>query len=1305
MKKVLAWAVVALTVVSYLSLLATPVIAASNFNKQINYQGKLTDSSGIAVADGTYEMEFNLYTVASGVGAAIWTETRSVANEVAVADGLFSVLLGEVTSIASVDFNQTLYLSVEVENDGEMTPRKELGAVPAAFESDKLDGLDSTQFVRTDATSTIATSSSETILTINQEGAGDILNLQAGGAEMLTVTSAGNVGIGTSSPYAKLSVVGPVVAEYYDATTTSGYKQYSQLILFGATSTDFTSSAIADSGRNLFVGFGAGTSTIPDVIGLTGHSNTFTGFWAGQANTTAVGNSALGTLALSKNTTGAANSAFGVSTLAANIIGQYNSAFGYSALSVSTANYNSAFGGLALSKNTTGSLNSAFGYNALTANTTGGSNSAFGNLALDACAGACNFNNAFGSGALGSNTTGDSNVAFGNSTLANLTVGEQNSAFGESAMEKNVTGTDNVAVGFQAGYGVAANSFSSSTLLGYHSGYGLTTGSRNVLLGFQAGDAITSGQGNLIWGYDVDAPSATDNNQLNIGNLLFGTALDGTGSTLSSGNIGIGTSSPYAKLSVVGEVVGAGYDATTTSGYKQYGQLILFGATSTDFTDPTASAGNLFVGFGAGTSTVPNVSAYEGVENTFVGFWSGQSNTAGNANTANGFQSLFSNTTGYDNTAIGWKSLFSNTTGYDNTAVGYRSLYFNTEGKSNTASGYSSMYNNTTGNDNTASGIWALSANTTGSFNTANGASSLFSNTSGYFNVADGYESLLSNTTGGSNIGIGTNALRSNQTGSSSVAIGTEAGLGVASNSFSSSTLLGYRSGYGLTTGSRNVLLGFQSGDAITSGQGNLIFGYDIDAPSATDNNQLNIGNLLFGTALDGTGSTLSTGNIGIGTSTPYAKLSVAGIAGGTTPLFAVATSSTGIQASTTQFIIDSNGRTALGTTTSNWQLTVQGGICITAGTSCPVEETSGSLRVDTQGVNGIDDPGDFFDVAELYPASEVMEAGSIASLDSNSGKKPEVKNGINGEIIVGVVSTAPALAINGSNVTLGPDREATSTRPLIALVGRVPVKVNLENGPILKGDLVSASSEAGVGKRAISGEQTVGFALEDWSGSSGDSDRVLVFVQLGKPSQSILTSAINAVVDVWQAVEEIASVANEKIVAGVGFVGDLFTTNLTFLPQGTIKVPSGNNQIVGSAVLKAGYSQVFIPHTRVTENTKIFITPRVKISAPLVVGEVTSGEGFLVEMAEGAVTDTPFDWLIIDSYKEGGSSEGESRGSQSNGGSIGGSTSSPVPEPSEPQIDEAPAEEQPEEVSSPTTDASVDEEIPSELPPQELGE
>ena len=84
-------------------------------NKQINYQGKLTTSAGVAVANGTYNMEFILYDDPTLGGAHIlWTETRTTTDKVQVTSGLFSVLLGEVTALTGVDFNQTLYLVLPV---------------------------------------------------------------------------------------------------------------------------------------------------------------------------------------------------------------------------------------------------------------------------------------------------------------------------------------------------------------------------------------------------------------------------------------------------------------------------------------------------------------------------------------------------------------------------------------------------------------------------------------------------------------------------------------------------------------------------------------------------------------------------------------------------------------------------------------------------------------------------------------------------------------------------------------------------------------------------------------------------------------------------------------------------------------------------------------------------------------------------------------------------------------------------------------------------------------------------------------
>ena len=114
----------------------------------------MTDTSDEVVADGNYNMVFKLYTAASG-GTAIWTEVwDGNSTRVTVADGLFSILLGSVstsTLLSSVNLNQSsLFLGVTVGTDSEMTPRRRLGSVPSAFEANKLGGLTASQFLRSD---------------------------------------------------------------------------------------------------------------------------------------------------------------------------------------------------------------------------------------------------------------------------------------------------------------------------------------------------------------------------------------------------------------------------------------------------------------------------------------------------------------------------------------------------------------------------------------------------------------------------------------------------------------------------------------------------------------------------------------------------------------------------------------------------------------------------------------------------------------------------------------------------------------------------------------------------------------------------------------------------------------------------------------------------------------------------------------------------------------------------------------------------------------------------------------------------
>ncbi|MGH7600359.1 MAG: hypothetical protein ACREOI_28740, partial [bacterium] len=112
----------------------------------MNYQGYLTDpATGLAKADGSYQMVFSIYNAPTG-GSAIWTETQLVKTQ----NGLYSVLLGSTTPLAAAMFTGAeKYLGLKVGDDAEMVPRKRIVSVAYALmteQADKLDGKDATDF-------------------------------------------------------------------------------------------------------------------------------------------------------------------------------------------------------------------------------------------------------------------------------------------------------------------------------------------------------------------------------------------------------------------------------------------------------------------------------------------------------------------------------------------------------------------------------------------------------------------------------------------------------------------------------------------------------------------------------------------------------------------------------------------------------------------------------------------------------------------------------------------------------------------------------------------------------------------------------------------------------------------------------------------------------------------------------------------------------------------------------------------------------------------------------------------------------
>jgi hypothetical protein len=160
------------------------------------------------------------------------------------------------------------------------------------------------------------------------------------------------------------------------------------------------------------------------------------------------------------------------------------------------------------------------------------------------------------------------------------------------------------------------------------------------------------------------------------------------------------------------------------------------------------------------------------------------------------------------------------------------------------------------------------------STNTAVGISALASVTDSYlasYNTAVGRTALTANTTGGSNTAIGFNTLYTNSVGSYNIALGASAIFSNTSGSYN--IAIGASGLYDVTTGTYNTALGYNTGRGITTGNYNTIIGAQVTGLSSALSNTIIIA--------DGQGNQRiyvnSSGNVGIGTTTPTAKLDVNG--------------------------------------------------------------------------------------------------------------------------------------------------------------------------------------------------------------------------------------------------------------------------------------------------------------------------------------------------------------------------------------------------------------------------------------------
>jgi Chaperone of endosialidase len=256
-------------------LFALPASAARGVPAAVSYQGTLADTGGNPLGGtGTqYYFRFSLWDSATvGQGSRVWPASAPTALPLLVRQGAFSVDIGGAGYPDALDYdfsaNSSVYLQVEVSPDDSsfetLSPRSAVTSSPFAQVASRVSGLGQSTFGTTSpfASSVLtaqSTSSSAVALTLFGAAgqASHIFDVfSSTGSSLFAVAGDGKVGIGTTTPGARLSVKG--------AGLTTGQA-------FQVTdSADSPKVTVLDSGN-----VGIGTSTPSNKLEVVGNAAKF----------------------------------------------------------------------------------------------------------------------------------------------------------------------------------------------------------------------------------------------------------------------------------------------------------------------------------------------------------------------------------------------------------------------------------------------------------------------------------------------------------------------------------------------------------------------------------------------------------------------------------------------------------------------------------------------------------------------------------------------------------------------------------------------------------------------------------------------------------------------------------------------------------------------------------------------------------------------------------------------------------------------------------------------------------------------
>ena len=222
-------------------------------------------------------------------------------------------------------------------------------------------------------------------------------------------------------------------------------------------------------------------------------------------------------------------------------------------------------------------------------------------------------------------------------------------------------------------------------------------------------------------------------------------------------------------------------------------------------------------------------------------------------------------------------------------------------------------------------------------------------------------------------------------------------------------------------------------------------------------------------------------------------------------------------------------------------------------------------------------------DLAEWYTIDDQdIQAGDLVALSGQMDQfgVPILRktNDSNDRQIIGAIST-------NAGQTLGIEAD---NRRLLALAGRVPIRMDLASPSIVAGDYLTSSNVPGLARKARPGEITIGRAFEAWHHDAPTSEVLAIIQQpIETPEIDLSKSILSILKDTWEVWDQTTNVQITRLAA----FSDVVTGRLTagLVTTNSLKVASISPLASGEPIAITG--PVAITPNTSSSNTEPLLT------------------------------------------------------------------------------------------------------------------